>query len=386
MKDCAPRVLFFVPVPNPEKGLTGAVLGSQTVREAASAVFDTQIVPMQHSAIRDSKTGVSPGIVWRSIADHGQSLRDLRTAVREREDQPLTVYMVANSSLAASLRDYTSMLTVSGLRPDARFVLHSRNGNFFFPKGGLQRAVRRRMLERADRIICLSRRLLPSTAELETLLPGLTEKLYVIPNTIDQALVPDAEQLAATHQRSGPLRVLYLSNFIPSKGYKILGEAARLLASEGLANAFRFVFRGKWISEDQRRAFVGLFDPVLLENGMIDVGGPLWDRGAVQAELLASDAFCLPTRYPPEAMPRSIIEAMACRCAIIANDHAAIADLVTDRRGGLLCKDIGARDIADFLRTTDRTALSAMGDASLAHFSENFAQAIHDRRVVEVLR
>ncbi|MEM9311116.1 MAG: glycosyltransferase family 4 protein [Pseudomonadota bacterium] len=386
MTKAKPRILFFVPVPNPEKGITGAVLGSQTVLEAARAAFRTQIVAMRHSAIRDSDAGLSPRALWRLFADHRASLKDLRAAMLDEPDRPLTLYMVANSSLMASLRDWWSILVASRARPDARLVLHTRNGNFFYPKGALAHSVRRRMLKRADRIICLSKRLLPPAGDLEALLPGLEAKLRVVPNTIDRALIPDASQLAASHARTGPIRVLYLSNFIPSKGYQILGEAVRLLAERGLAERFRFVFRGKWMNDEQRAAFIASLNPALIESGMVDIGGSLWERREVQAELLASDAFCLPTSYPAEAMPRSILEAMACRCAVIANDHASIADLIEDGRSGLLRKAIRAQDIADFLEAHDRQALSAMGDASLARFADGFTPETHDLNVVEALR
>lgn len=386
MKPAKPRILFFVPVPNPDKGMTGAVLGSQTVLKAASAAFDTQIVAMRHSAIRDGNAAISPRALWRLFVDHRASLKDLRAAMRAEPGRELTLYMVANASLMASLRDWWSIRVASRARPDTRLVLHSRNGNFFYPKGAFAINVRRRMLKRADRIICLSQRLLPPAHELEALAPGLAAKVRVVSNTIDSALIPDADQLAASREHAGRIRVLYLSNFIASKGYQILGEAAQLLAERGLADRFRFVFRGKWMSQQQQADFTASFEPERLTNGLIDIGGPLWDRREVQAELLASDVFCLPTRYPAEAMPRSILEAMACRCAIIANDHAAIADLVEDARTGLLRKSISASDIADFLEATDRTALRAMGNASLEHFTRSFTPEIHDRRVVEALQ
>lgn len=380
------RVIFFVPVPNPQKGVTGAVVGSQTVLEAVRTHFDVEVVPMQHSAIRNSEAPIRPGILWRLLADHRQSVRELRTELRREPNRPLTLYMVANSSVAASLRDLASLMVAVATRPDIRIILHTRNGNFFFPESALARIIRRRVLERADRVICLSRRLLPDAAQLEALLPGLSNKIRVVPNTIDDKLVPAPAKIAASHHRKGPIRVLYLSNFIPSKGYKILGEAARLLAGRGMSDRFRFVFRGKWLDEGQREAFAASFSPELIATGFVDIGGPLWERSEVQEEMLSSDVFCLPTSYPAEAMPRSIIEAMACRCAIIANDHASIADLVKDGQNGLLKRGIAASDIADFLENSDRNRLSAMGDTSLAQFEKAFAREIHDRNVIELFQ
>jgi len=43
--------------------------------------------------------------------------------------------------------------------------------------------------------------------------------------------------------------------------------------------------------------------------------------------------FCLPTYYPNEGQPISILEAMANGCAIVTTDHGGIKDVVTKENG-----------------------------------------------------
>jgi glycosyltransferase involved in cell wall biosynthesis len=58
-------------------------------------------------------------------------------------------------------------------------------------------------------------------------------------------------------------------------------------------------------------------------------------HGARKQELLReAHVFCLPTYYPYEGQPISILEAYASGCAVITTDHSGIFDIFADGVNG----------------------------------------------------
>ncbi|MBY6160044.1 glycosyltransferase family 4 protein [Mameliella alba] len=379
-------VVFFVTLPSEAKGATGAVIGTQTVIDAVAEQAETVVVEMLHRKIRVSGARGKFSGITQLLGDYLQSRKDLRKALDGLAGQPFQFYLCANSSLAGTLRDVATLTMVRRRYRGTRIVLHTRNGDFFFPRGRLLTALRRWELAAAERVICLSRRLLPDPPSLSRVLPeARQDRIRIVPNTIDAAVVATEDELEAKARRTGPITVLYLSNFIPSKGYLKLGETVRRIARAGRLQDFRFVFHGTWPSEDMRQEFRDSFDPEILSSGHVEIGGALWERSQVRQALLDADVFCLPTSYPAEAQPRSILEAMACGCSILANDHASIADMVKPGENGFLTEGITSGDMAEFLLAQDRESLGQQGLASHALFNARFSRAAHEDAIREAI-
>ncbi|MGX9357532.1 glycosyltransferase family 4 protein [Roseobacteraceae bacterium S113] len=383
-------VVFFVHLPNADKGMTGAEMGNRVVVEAIETAAPTHVVRIHPRRIRVAGTRVTLQEILAYLHDYRSSLAALTTQISALNGQPFTLYLYAASSLLGSLRDMIALGLVRRRHPEARIVLQTRNGDFFYPKGPLLTALRRWQLARAARIICLSHRLLPDAKTLARILPlAQQDRIKVVPNTIDADLIAPPEDLAAKARRTGaqtrPIHVLYLSNFIPSKGYQKLGEAIRLIAEAGRLQDFHFTFRGTWPSPELRAQFEASFAPQLLASGAVNIGEALWDRDAVRAAYLEADVFCLPTSYPAEAQPRSILEAMACGCAILANDHASIADMVEHGANGALLKDITPQDMADVLLGLDRETLLRQGATARVMFDARFSPEAHNQRIREAV-
>ncbi len=382
------RIVFFVTLPREQKGLTGAVVGTRTVIDAlaSDANTDVEIVERRHTRIRAAQRGFSSSEVVTYIRDYVASLVALRKSLAQRVNQPTTLYLSAASSLGGTLRDVGAIAIARQRRTRTRVVLHSRNGDFFYPEGAILRALRKWELRRVQRIICLSRRLLPEKDELTRLMPDGTEgRIRVVPNTIDDAVVATPTEITQKASRDAPITVLYLSNFIPSKGSLLLAEAIREIERAGRLDEFRFVFRGNWPDPAMKTTLKVTLGETALNSGVVEIGDGIWDRSEVRETLLAADVFCLPTSYPAEAQPRSILEAMACGCAILATDHASIADMVIPGENGALFEKGSAQGIATFLLETDRTTLRRQGAASRTLFGEHFARDRHDSAVREAL-
>ena len=157
-----------------------------------------------------------------------------------------------------------------------------------------------------------------------------------IPNTVEeQTLCSDAALAAkwANPPQDRPVRLLYLSNMIISKGYLDVLEALILLQQKGIR--IEATFAGAWPSDLDRKGA----ESVLIGNGLTDSVqflGPVSDRATVKALLLDADALAFPTYYPNEAHPVVIPEALNAGTPIISTHHASIPEMIRDDKEGYL--------------------------------------------------
>ena len=202
---------------------------------------------------------------------------------------------------------------------------------------GLQRKANYKAISQLEGVIVLGESLKP-------IFQGMLsdDKIFVVPNCVDdEYLMSDEEfddKIRTIDQRKVK-HLLYLSNFIRSKGYPEVLEMAKLekeRVNNGEERKLHFDFAGKFFEETEKQFFCDY----IKENGLEDyvtyhgvVGG---DK---KRELLrVCDIFVLLTRYPNEGQPISILEAMGNGMAIITTDHAGIPDIVKNGENGIVVK------------------------------------------------
>lgn len=168
-----------------------------------------------------------------------------------------------------------------------------------------------------------------------------SEKIYTVPNCVDDEFLMSDEEFEnklETVKIKKIHHVLWLSNFIRSKGYPVVLEMAKLEKDRvdgGEHKKFHFDFAGEFF-DDKEKAY---FESYIKENHIEDyityhgvVGG---DK---KRELLKKCIFfALPTRYLNEGQPISILEAMGNGMVILTTDHAGIPDIVEDKKNGFIC-------------------------------------------------
>ncbi|MGN0308084.1 MAG: glycosyltransferase family 4 protein [Lachnospiraceae bacterium] len=184
------------------------------------------------------------------------------------------------------------------------------------------------------------------------------EKIHVVENCVDDEFLMDEaefqrkmDSLLASRFR----QVLYLSNFIPEKGYRQVLELARYVKEnpEAVQYSLTFAFAGKFFEPEEERFFHDYCRQYGLEE-LVTYYGVV--GGEQKRELLkSSQLFILPTRYPNEGQPISILEAMGNAMVIITTDHAGIPDVVKDEENGLIikCREMQAEEVCQFLNKMD---------------------------------
>ncbi|HLE56507.1 MAG TPA: glycosyltransferase, partial [Rhodothermia bacterium] len=128
-------------------------------------------------------------------------------------------------------------------------------------------------------------------------------------------------------------RLLYLGSMTPSKGWADAVLAAEILHKKGHSVQLDLV--GRWETDADRAAFT---DQVVRGglNQIVHHHGAISDRSLLKEMYAASDAFVLPTYYPTEAQPLTIIEALNAGTPVISTHHAGIPEMMTDGQEGFL--------------------------------------------------
>lgn len=141
---------------------------------------------------------------------------------------------------------------------------------------------------------------------------------------------------------------------IPSKEYNNFAFIANVLPTKGI---FELIEAVKKVKFDIRLHIVGPATERILSQ-MKMAAGDLWKLKIIYHGKLANqqavallkemDSLVLPTYFPGEAFPISILEAMSCGKLVIATPRAAIADMLTALDGtqcGILVREKSVDDI-----------------------------------------
>lgn len=192
-----------------------------------------------------------------------------------------------------------------------------------------------------------------------------SKNIFVIGNGVKKNNVPTETKFKdqLTNRMQGTTRhILFLSNMIETKGYMTVLEMANLEKMnvlKGNSKRFDFDFAGKFFDVVEKNKFENYVRSHDLED-YVKYHGIV--KGEKKTRLLSSSSiFCLPTSYPMEGQPISIMEAMANGSYIISTKHAAIPDMIDNIKGGkLYATGTGALKIySDLQQLSDKQLLEA---------------------------
>jgi glycosyltransferase involved in cell wall biosynthesis len=198
------------------------------------------------------------------------------------------------------------------------------------------------------------------------------ERIHLVPNFAQDYLFLAPAEIDAKFAVSPPLRVLFLSNLIPGKGYRELLEA--FLSLDPVRQmGLRIDFAGGFSDEIEQAEFLERIRPYhqLGYHGIV---------GGDPKRHLLQDAhvLCLPTYYPYEGQPISILEAYAAGCAVITTDHSGIGDVFRDGENGF---QVAKRSVGDLAGALARAAADPEALRAMAHTNRDMAQLHYRTRI-----
>lgn len=201
-----------------------------------------------------------------------------------------------------------------------------------------QRKANYRAIKKLSGAIVLSK-------SLKKIFEGMIDdnKIFVVENCVDDEFLltnQEMEEKLRALENERVIHVLWLSNFIRSKGYPFVLKMAKVekqRVDAGLEKRFHFDFAGKFFEESEKE----YFESYIKENGLEEYVTYHGIVGGEEKKELLKECyiFALPTRYPNEGQPISILEAMGNGMFIITTDHAGIPDIVEDGVNGIVMRN-----------------------------------------------
>ena len=304
-----------------------------------------------------------------NITDNRRILTSLNAIRKSKAD---LFYFTISQSRGVNLRDLIILLTI-GKRP---CIIHLHGGNFrnlldSFPKW--QKKANIKAIGRLSGAIVLGN-------SLRYIFRGILpeKKIITLPNCVDdEYLMSDREfdEKINSLQNRKVKHILYLSNFIRSKGYPEVLKLARIEKENGSEKKYHFDFAGRFFEKKEERAFWKYIKDNQLED-YVSYHGVV--EGDKKRDLLRKcDYFVLLTRYPIEGQPISILEAMGNGMAVITTDHAGIPDIVTNGKNGIVVsKD--KINVAKIYRQLQKLELKRV-------VSENRSKILHNYRQTDYI-
>ncbi len=205
------------------------------------------------------------------------------------------------------------------------------------------------------------------------------EKIFVCENGVEDEIFATEEEVNKKIEKFGKddtIRIVYLSNLIKTKGILDLLEAVRILKNKGKRVHLDVAGAIEPEIKDKVERFFEEMPNEVAYHGVVS-------RSDKKKLLLDNYVFCLPTYYPNEGQPISILEAMSCGCAIVTTDHGGIKDVAKKEFSIFVEKgnsDSIAQGIEDAYKNFESISLKAWKVAKSNYSSDQFVN-----RVIEVL-
>lgn len=312
--------------------------------------------------------GATPQGGRASLANVRRTARDAVAVWRAAAGQDV---VHVHSSLAPGVTLVRAGLLALAGRARGRGVVVHAHGGLLLPwlTGRRRRWLARIALSPAHRVLAVS------TALHDRLAACLgPHRVALLDNGVDIA------RFRGSPTAHHPPRILYVGLLTARKGVLDLVEASRLLTARGVVHELRLV--GGTPDEGPAAAA-----PVLLaarEAGAVLVGAlppeqmPDAYRGA--------DLLCLPSWW--EAMPLSVLEAMASGLPVVATDVGDVGRVVVPGRTGVLVPPRDPEALAGALATllADPDLRRALGCAGRSLVTERFSAAATARALDRTYR
>jgi len=207
-----------------------------------------------------------------------------------------------------------------------------------------------------------------------------TMKVIPVANFYD----PDLDDYPQQEKESGRIRFCYFSNLIYSKGFSFTLEAFERVVHKGYNCELHIA--GKIIPDHLKSA--AEMEGILNEYLQKDL--PITYHGVVTKEekakfLFQSDIFLLPTFYPSEGVPISIIEGMRAGNVIITTDHKYLKHMFPQSAGEIIApKSVEALEEAMIKYLADQSLLRSIQEANMKTAIKSFSLEAHLKQLYHI--
>ncbi len=243
-------------------------------------------------------------------------LKIIGSVFRNRNRVDVT-YLTVSESFVGSVKDLLIFLILFPRLSKVAIHLHGGAGmRGLLQNKSLMMSVYKLMLNRLGAVIILGERHCDIYKSYVSV-----NKMHIVPNfAIDSLYCPESV-IDGKYGNLKKINVLFLSNLLPGKGYKELISSIKKLDSK-IRQEYCFDIVG---------GFESKLDSVEFENSIVGIDevhyhGIMIGKDKVD-KFWGAHIFILPTYYPFEGQPISILEAYASGCVVVTTDHSGIFDI-----------------------------------------------------------
>jgi len=322
------RILFVAPLPPP---LTGQSIACEALLLELRKRHTIEIINFNKGTLRQ---GIS------SFARIIEVVMILCSIFR-RSSNVDVIYLTISQSVSGNIKDILTYLIC--FKKLGAMVIHLHGGGIrkiIFDKHPFLRIINKFFLRRVGAIVVLSKSLISA---FDKMVP--VEKIHTVSNFAEDSLFLTTNEIREKFANLRRLRILFLSNLIPGKGFEELAEAYNLL-NPSLQEKVQIDFAGDFESEQQREKFL---DTIKNTQGLRYHGVV---QGTAKRQLLADACvLCLPTYYYYEGQPIAILEAYAAGCVVITTNHGGINDIFEPGRTGFYVEKRSPKSICNVIKS-----------------------------------
>ena len=299
-------------------------------------------------------------------------------------------YTTMSTSRLGFIRDFMAVGVAYLFRK--KVIMHLHGGgfeDFYRSSSRWNKFLIRQNLKKVDTIIVLGELL---KDQFDCVSSIVKNKLSVVPNGLTLG-VNDPAINFKSFNKDETINLIYLSSLMPSKGFMDVIHAVEILKKQ-LCKKYHLDICGNFVNAitEEKCDLKNIEDLLsyIKENNLekeITYHGQV--LGTTKETLLKkAHIFLLPTYYPWEGQPLSIIEALAFATPIISCKHKGIPEMLDEGINGQFVKPKDSNDIAKKIESITSSSDKYMiySKQSRIKFEKDFCREVHlDRLISEIL-
>ncbi len=208
------------------------------------------------------------------------------------------------------------------------------------------------------------------------------ERVRVVNNFAEDYLFASVDEVKLKFYKIETINILFLSNLIYGKGFEELADAY-LALDKNIQMKISLTFVGGFRTYKDKRIFLSK----IKSCKTITYLGEFIDGAAKRRLYLNSHVFCLPSYYPYEGQPISILESYATGCFVITTNHSGIADIFSNKINGKLVDSKSSDSIINALEYIhfNKNILEDVAFSNLSYAKAEFSKNEFIRKVKNII-
>lgn len=358
------KILFIAPIPPPINGQS----------KASKVLLDVLIENNEVEIVNLSKSTLQRGA---NSFQRVFEIIDLLIEVRKKRNNNDVIYISLAESFAGNMRDIAIYFFCRKYMNNVYIHMLGGAGMMeILSKRGWQKKLNSYFMKKMAGVI------VEGPVNFNTFKKVFSEeKIHIVPNFAEDFLFVSDEEINTKFSNLEPIQLLFLSNLISGKGYEELADAY-LNLSPVEKSKLHITFVGGFENVESEEGFLSKIKNI---SG-IQYLGKFIDGHEKRALYCKSHIFCLPTYYPFEGQPISILEGYATGCVVITSNHSGIPFVFKDVINGVMVEKKSVSSLLHALRKviTEKEQLKKTAFHNRDEALEKYRTSIYQKKILKI--